>query len=402
MSVARLMIGGILLIASVTYGAPPATPSEGTDHAFDLISQELPSFGGKFKDHGVETVYLAHGSETDNAAVRHRFGDGVRILPATYAWKALSQWRHSLRAILRTPGMLTLDVDESQNRIVIGIDRRSSSSMRAAIAAAITAHHVPADAIVVIDTDPPHLLKSLSDSFNPQPGGVSIGTQIGPLYYCTAGFNIAFEPGDGFVTCSHCTAVNGEYDGEAVGSGREARDAEWIPYSGGVSGYYRYADAAAISYDYGFGGAEGIARTESAGTCSVPIGQQQRVFTSNSSIIDANNPNWSIQAVGGSLEAGDEVEKIGASTGWTTGHVGLTCVDMAVDSTHDELCQYTADFGSDGGDSGSPVFHRVGDNVHVILDGLLWGGYNQGSCSAIFSDIGNVLLALDLYPINAQ
>jgi hypothetical protein len=76
---------------------------------------------------------------------------------------------------------------------------------------------------------------------------------------------------------------------------------------------------------------------------------------------------------------GDQLNKIGRTSGWTSGPVTRTCVDTNVTSTNvTMLCQHMVAATSIPGDSGSPVFRALpGDNV--ALAGILWGGPTDNS-----------------------
>nr|WP_273000261.1 hypothetical protein [Hydrogenibacillus schlegelii] len=89
----------------------------------------------------------------------------------------------------------------------------------------------------------------------------------------------------------------------------------------------------------------------------------------------------------GSPYAGQILDKIGRTTGWTYGKVTGTCVDVnQAGSDITLLGQDIVAAGSGGGDSGSPVFYWHGGN-EVILYGLLWGG---SSDLFVFSNMYNI------------
>ena len=98
--------------------------------------------------------------------------------------------------------------------------------------------------------------------------------------------------------------------------------------------------------------------------------------TPGSTFVDSSNASFTI---GGDADpwVGEAVNKVGVTTGWTTGTVQSTCVDVRGpgSSTHWLVCQTTADLGSRPGDSGSPVF-SIFDVVYY--GGLLWAGAGDG------------------------
>jgi hypothetical protein len=90
---------------------------------------------------------------------------------------------------------------------------------------------------------------------------------------------------------------------------------------------------------------------------------------------------------------GSLVHKVGRTTGWTYGFVVATCADVKVSGQDiTQLCQTIVGAGSGGGDSGSPVFSRIGSTAKVKLDGILWGGGTDSFDNSIFvfSPIANV------------
>ena len=96
-------------------------------------------------------------------------------------------------------------------------------------------------------------------------------------------------------------------------------------------------------------------------------------------IIDTINPRYTITEFGDLLQS-NPVDKIGKTSGWTTGTVKATCVHHEKDWSeyegewHDAkfLCQDEAWFWADTGDSGAPVFRRLG-NENVRIAGIFHG-----------------------------
>jgi hypothetical protein len=92
--------------------------------------------------------------------------------------------------------------------------------------------------------------------------------------------------------------------------------------------------------------------------------------------------------IGGCLAVGTTVNKVGRTTGWTSGAITNTCVNTGVSGTRIvQLCQTFVSAGVGGGDSGSDVFQIAGSDV--ILAGVLWGGNGSGT-QFVFSPLGNV------------
>jgi hypothetical protein len=61
---------------------------------------------------------------------------------------------------------------------------------------------------------------------------------------------------------------------------------------------------------------------------------------------------------------GNRLDKVGASTGWTSGRVQAVCVTEYQTSPYRRrhTCQNTVDYTNDYGDSGSPVFYFANDS----------------------------------------
>jgi hypothetical protein len=84
---------------------------------------------------------------------------------------------------------------------------------------------------------------------------------------------------------------------------------------------------------------------------------------------------------------------VGRTTGWTFGTVVSTCADINVSGSDDtQLCQTRVRGGAGGGDSGSPVFYRIGAGAKVKLAGILWGGgfHPAFGETYIFSPLDNI------------
>jgi hypothetical protein len=93
--------------------------------------------------------------------------------------------------------------------------------------------------------------------------------------------------------------------------------------------------------------------------------------------------------LGGCLTVGTTVNKVGRTTGWTSGAITNTCVNTGVSGTNIvQLCQTFVSAGVGGGDSGSDVFQVTG-GTNVKLAGILWGG-NSGGTQFVFSPLANV------------
>lgn len=72
----------------------------------------------------------------------------------------------------------------------------------------------------------------------------------------------------------------------------------------------------------------------------------------------------------------ETLEKVGRTTGWSSGSVEDTCTDYSSSISGEpdwtKLCSDRVDFAIQGGDSGSPVFYWKPDGT-VELRGIVFG-----------------------------
>ncbi len=144
---------------------------------------------------GQPTIYL-----TDRAAAaaarqalmplleaRGLGGAPLHVLDGEYGWRQLAEWHHRrLLPVLAMDGVFFTDADESINRIVIGVE---SEAVRPAVLVAVERLGVPADAVVIEETERPVPLQSLEDRVRPTLGGLRINDGNSG---CTLGFNVDY------------------------------------------------------------------------------------------------------------------------------------------------------------------------------------------------------------------
>jgi hypothetical protein len=270
--------------------------------------------------------------------------------------------------------VVSLDTNERQNRVKIGLNR---TEVQAEVERRLTALRVPLDAVVFEQ-------QSMSRPYGPDPmlftrpvvGGLQIRMN-GGTRNCSIGFLVRRSGVNGFVTASHCTTgivdakVTGTiYDQPAAAGGAnrvgtEIVDPPFFTTGNCPSGRKcRFSDSifAAIS-----------------GNVTGHIGQiihpDDPNFPGNFSILDHSVPL-----------SGENVAKVGGTTGLTAGEISDTSVDLnqalpngAGDSGVTLLAQNRVKAFSAPGDSGSPVFTSTKDPYQVFLAGILWGGPLDGS-----------------------
>jgi hypothetical protein len=251
-----------------------------------------------------------------------------------------------------------------------------------------------------IDVSPPDLsLQTLSSLERSHVGGILI-TSFETGQECAIGYNT--NNGTSFVTGSHCTNVRGP-DGanpthfwqpdvnSGLYAGVESRDPAYFSNAvnsqcPSTANVCRWSDAALIAYDADAApGAEGQGRL--ARTVYYTDG-----FTEDGSkdivgylTITAESPDPDI---------GQELGKIGPSSGWTAGPVIETCVHVQAEGYH-YLCQDIVRANAKLGDSGGPVF-ELGGGYTVTFHGIVrgwsaqYGGFSFSALWNIEQDLGDL------------
>lgn len=427
----------LTLLAAACQDAPPPTGPGGAgapSPAFSMeqVSQEetpdqaavaavVPGFAGYFLDDDAPTVYLTDPAERPTAeealatwlSTRDFTASDLQVRQARYDWDQLSEWYEiAWPEALSVSGAVLSDLDERNNRLRFG---GSDASAVSAIASAVAATGVPSDAYVVEQVSEYELQATLRDRVRPVPGGyqlnfINAADVVTLSLLCTLGFNVIPEdPSQGsnpsFITNSHCTGTEGDGavspvdyyqplqdpDGDRIANeenfiGTEADDpATTVSADCPLALPCRWSDAARAEYAEGIPFELGkIARTSAfdpvTGTLEV----------------DESKPTFDIVDEQPFAVAGETVYKVGRTTGWTGGEITGTCVNIiAIGGTFVRRCQALVAGGSDGGDSGSPVFtfrNRRGNIAggHVILSGILWGGSIDGPPEFVYSPMFNV------------
>ncbi len=392
----------VSLVPMASFAAPPAAaalhragPFASMDQELAQMNREIPGFGGLFYDRaGRATVYL---TDPGDARALGVLGRGVRVLRGEFEFRDLLAWRQDLRpAVLGLPGVVLLDVDEATNRVRVGVRAERLATTRLRLAVEAARRGIPGQALRIEAADPIFEVATLQDQFRPVPGGVEIasGNQFQGFSICSLGFNAVRDGVPGFVTASHCTDRQGGVESTrflqpfgifATAIATETVDPEYLRRIPGCPGgrYCRYSDSAFAAYDSSdlsdFGQ---IARTTARDSSAGPL------------TIDSAHPTFSITSTSSSA-VGEEVDKVGRTTGWTYGTVTATCVDVAVSGTHfEQLCQDTVAAGVGPGDSGSPAFAWDGGDS-VSLRGIVWGS-NQAGTLFVYSPFANVVRSDEL------
>ncbi|MBA2245083.1 MAG: hypothetical protein H0W11_09000 [Gemmatimonadetes bacterium] len=377
------------------------------------VAQAVPGFGGYFLDEsGAPTVYLTDTSRRPEAeqalagflASRGFAAADLRVRQGSYDYLQLEAWYNTAwPKALAVSGAVFSDLDEANNRLRFGA---ASTSAVLAVQSALALLGIPSAAMKVDQVAPIYQLATLRDRIRPAHGGLQLNFIVentSPVsYLCTLGFNAVKDGVNSFVTNSHCTNVQG---GSEIPTtyyqatrntpdniiGFEVDDPHyWISPDCPIPGFMcRYSDAARAEY------AEGQ---------EFAIGRVARPVLSNNPAhpdmltIDAANPTFRIVEEQAYSVVGESANKVGRTTGWTSGLVTETCINSIVLGAAKpiiQLCQTRVQAGVDSGDSGSPVF-RVRPDGNVVLQGILWGGSVSGTPSFVFSPMFGVERELGL------
>ena len=378
---------GDVITPNARSGAPSG-PSQVTFPDQAELARQIPEFGGYFLDEqGVPTVWLTDveaKGEAQNALAgfarsRGVLPTGIRVRQGAYSYAQLDDWHSRVAPVWEHAGVVFTDLDEANNTVLIGVE---NSALADVILATLERARVPRSAVQIREVEPIQIAATLRDVIRPVQAGMQI--HYGN-YVCTLGFNATHSQGRSYITNSHCSGTQGGVQGTVHYQplspnriGVEVADPEY--FTGGVcpkGKKCRYSDSSRGLYDGTVLSAQGlIAR---------PI---NRTSTGGSLTIDALNPTFSISGEQGSAVVGQTVDKIGRTTGWTSGQITNTCVNTSVQGSKVmQLCQVFVSAGVAGGDSGSPVFSWGGSGNNVTLRGILWGG---SSSTFVYSPINQV------------
>lgn len=330
----------------------------------------------------------------------------VIVQEARYEFAELLQWYRRFLVAAIGVNLSLGDIDEHRNVIAIGV-RAASDADRAR--RLLDSLRVPAGAVVISIVGDNEVDSDVVSHFRPAPGGVQI-TSRGPNLPCTLGFSVIHHQfGQALVTASHCTRHQGIVTNDSVGQhlwgewlGPEVLDPAYST-SGCPSPYgCRRSDAALYRYDdqthgdpyFGVGAAM-------QGWMANPAG-----FSSPGNIILALDPvtpyrstyKWEWYCIWG-YPCGEYVgmvaEKVGRTTGKTQGTVQATCVDFGYQTADGYFmirCTVAANYYSDGGDSGAPVYVPGGwwgESDAVRVSGV-HSGQNLATGRRFFARIADV------------
>jgi hypothetical protein len=238
------------------------------------------------------------------------------------------------------------------------------------------------------------LTTALRQKQRPLVGGLSFEV---PGAACSIGF-LAKRYGElrGFVTNSHCLAPMGQLTGMAVF--QDDRDGVLEDQAGfefedppfGCGGTCRFSDAAFVAIDQDESGRLGW-------LAGAPGTDAPFTFYGHYTVVGK-----------GTAVCGESVRRVAAKSGEVSGEVTGTCEGVLADTgdvpgAPEETsfsCQTTYAAPSQGGDSGGPVFKRVGGGSDAELLGVHWGSLDGESVYSPISNIETHVGSLDVLEQN--
>jgi hypothetical protein len=391
-----------LSVASVTHsllGRPEKVRPD--EKQFADLADASPSSAGYYYDASGtlnvrvadsrdETAAMAHVTKLFASRVDLNPGNGrkanrFKIVHADYTYHQLSEWRdlafdHVLGTVV---GVRTLDLDEEYNRVTMGLDAANFGSVREIVVKTLSAAGVDSSALKFKSLDgstfrfdfaPPGNLQSATT--DPLAGGLQITYSS---FACTLGFVAQRNGVLGFVTASHCSNSMYAVDGTSYYAGGPLVATETVDAGGYTCGIFTCRGS-----DANFSAA-------ASGT-QMSVGRILRTYGVNSGSlsVDQSRPYFDVVYEGSNLVVGQQVDKVGRTTGWTSGAITQTCVDAHPTAWNQVTCAYGANYGRGEGDSGAPVFFRLasGDSTEVDLIGV--HSSTDGSGGALFSKLERI------------
>jgi hypothetical protein len=152
-------------LAELTLSPPPTPIATSFDYLMADIAAEAPGFAGMLLDPVDNNILLVKTTKPDTdvsvykAAIIARLPEmsskRFELINATYDFAQLSAWYALIYPLYGVPGLVSTDIDEVRNKIVIGVETEAD---RAPMEQKITELPIPPDAIEVVVTGPGTLL----------------------------------------------------------------------------------------------------------------------------------------------------------------------------------------------------------------------------------------------------
>lgn len=342
-----------------------------------------------------------------------RRGPAISIQKAKYSFGELATWRDSIGSQLSgIDGVTSLDLDEVQNRVTVGIDPATQTAARSAVLQLAQSLAIDTSAIGFRvhgylkygSTAAAMYSSSIFVHTDTLIGGIIVRTSSasgnnGNPGDCTIGFVADRNGVRAFITATHCTNVwGGGPDGTVMSQwpvrqvGTETIDPNKSQC--GVWDWCRNSDAALFNVNAGVPSHRGlIARTTFRNNGYHNGGNGSRT-------VDTNKPYFFVTWTSGAV-VGQVVEKMGMVTGWTWGTISATCVDhffsQGFPVDYVTKCSLEANINHNSGDSGGPLFSWDGSDQVTLIGTLVGQTTTQNGIfspySRIIADMGGTIVA---------
>jgi hypothetical protein len=383
---------------------------------FAKLAEEAPSSAGFYIEPDGQVVVVVRDASDDSrarGAVNSLIAEGkvkdsrgtagrLTIARGQFTFAELAQWRDVIfdKLFGEYDGVTSLDLDEQANRVTIGVVPSAFGVVRSLIQQRLVKLGIDTAAVRFLQQSSlqlqsaPLTLNAMADTLI---GGLEIQTPVG---VCTMAIGAEYYGVPGLMTAAHCSTQEWITEQSIVSQPAPARTvgyetADPYGWSCGFLGINtcRNSDATFYTRNAGIQSYRGI--------IARPLSSAGPGGGNGSLTINQANPYFLVTEVDQqNLVAGQVVQKVGRTTGWTYGTISQTCVDHHNGSWpgyNVTLCTYQGNYTQAGGDSGSPVFmFPGGGNVQgeiVTLVGIHLGAVDG---LAVFSKWGRV--AMDFAP----
>jgi hypothetical protein len=267
--------------------------------------------------------------------------------------------------LLSLPGVAYDDLDEARNRVTIGISDRVPG-LREDLITRLRAMNVPIHAVHFEVAEPASFTSTTLGKSKRMmdPGGTITGytSSIGGGYRiypsgCTATVTGRYAGQAVLATVSHCTNAQYQVDGGPLNS-----------YYGATIGTETYDPSPTSSYcTFGFNclparGSDAALFVLNGVQPSVPGGiahltsRWSSLPPSPDLTVDPDRPWLYVTGTASWVTAGETVEKVGVTTGWTYGTITNSCIDVRMDGGYSVRCANKVSAWVATGDSGGPIF----------------------------------------------
>lgn len=362
----------------------------------------------------------------------------VVVVQQQYNFLSLRSWRDALTEdVFENPNVHSLGIDYQLNRLVISAGENGPDPTPN-----VVQHLIPSDAFVVIRAPSARLTTAcnspgLNDGevehcFEPLTAGIQehsslnggSGQDTGPGTVTAVAPR--YNPGlgsyqSGFVTCGHCvppimSMTSGWTYQPGYPSGNDPAQqvgVEFVDPPGWSCGSLTCRNSDSVWEVNTRATEQGtIVRTLFPNTSTSPPSVLSACdHGAGQCYMSFSTPRFYSKGSAAPIQ-GMQTEKVGRTTGWSTGIVTSTCSDITDDLGHKYVCNGMATNWVEAGDSGSPLFYwwwSYGSNISTVEQiGLIWGSGTQNTLfspwSSVAADLGtiNVVFAPSFTLVSGQ